>query len=436
MGGILGNLGGSISDATGNFGSSVSDFIKDPLGTVGDFTESYAGYILLSYMTQGTYDYFILGAAISEPDTPVLKELDSYIDTLAGEKNRAAEDIANMQKQYGVFQEAYTDEQLRLIAFDEIFQMALENKFGAKLEIIESEIQKMIKDYKQKYGWVDRLQDDFAGKIAYTAISIIGGFNYDFSKAATGDWDAIKRVLSYTIQAAIAAFLIITPGFQGLGATMLIGLAHQLQVQYANSALTKFVFQMLDFVFDTTGANKAFKELQIFDKDSDYYEEAINNANLGMTIAVMIATLGSGVDASSVIASTAGGKLAAVYEAYNMAMLAGNLVEANAAKMKLEKTLEDMKQEQMERDFKLQASRMLTQSRDLSYILQGYETMYNKYILEVEVGESEEWFDPSAIIPLNTRYKKNNLVDFGFDDVLHQYSENNFYENMIYGTSK
>ena len=203
------------------------------------------------------------------------------------------------------------------------------------------------------------------------------------------------------------------------------------------------LFEALDFTFDVTGLNEAIPDLKHFDKDSDYYAELVSLTNTGVAIAIAAATIyvgwGSGVmdaigaKAATVVGATAVevGGMASV--AYGIGSTAYGFVEANA---ELERKKEDLKDKQAKLTAKQLAEtrrKMLTQSIDTEYIMEGYEQMVLNNYAGMTSGEKVDIFDPSGFIPMDTRYRPSAEVAYGYEDAFTMFDESTFVPNMLYG---
>lgn len=196
-----------------------------------------------------------------------------------------------------------------LIAFDEIYKMAISNRTEDFVALGSSEIntmtdqynlmvrnlQRLITELKNEYDFVIGLtQGSFIERLLGSVIMIVGGLASDFKEIGSGraNSETWKRlgITMVSIIAIVALFFV--PGLQGVALALAVTLASislflSLDGMYSNGAATGAIMGMLDFLFndvlnldDTIGS-----DFNKFDKDHEDYQQMVVYVKLSIMLA-------------------------------------------------------------------------------------------------------------------------------------------------------
>ena len=214
-----------------------------------------------------------------------------------------------------------------LIAFHEIFQMALSNRIGDYKDQNEPVLQELIEKYekavrklKDEYDFVIGLtQGAFIQRLVGSIIMIIGGLMSDIQDIADGraDSETWKRLITSVATIVSVILLLFVPGLQGVALVIAVTLASiaafmTLDGMYANGAATGAIMGMLDFLFtDLLNLDDIIgSDFEKFDKDHEDYQEMVMYTKLALTLSsVAIAwsnSYGSVAGAESSVNSNSG----------------------------------------------------------------------------------------------------------------------------------
>ena len=233
---------------------------------------------------------------------------------------KAIEDEQNRVKAYGDSLQYRIDtynltlQQLQdrvdsLIAFDEIYKMAINNRTGNFVALGSSEIntmtdqynlmvrnlQRLIAELKNEYDFVIGLtQGSFIERLLGSVIMIIGGLASDFREIGSGraNSETWKRISITMVSIIGIVALFFVPGLQGVSLALAVTLASislflSLDGMYSNGAATGAIMGMLDFLFndvlnldDTIGS-----DFNKFDKDHEDYQQMVGYVKLAIMLA-------------------------------------------------------------------------------------------------------------------------------------------------------
>ena len=196
-----------------------------------------------------------------------------------------------------------------LIAFDEIYKMAINNKTEDFVKLSNTELTTMTEQYnimvrnlnamvsslKSEYDFVIGLtQGSFVERLLGSVIMIIGGLKSDFREIASGraNSETWKRIGTTMVSIAAIVALFFVPGLQGVSLALAVTLASinlflSLDGMYSNGAATGAIMGMLDFLFndvlnldDTIGS-----DFNKFDKDHEDYQQMVGYVKLSIMLA-------------------------------------------------------------------------------------------------------------------------------------------------------
>lgn len=208
----------------------------------------------------------------------------------------------------------------RLVAFDEIFHMAMKNRMGSfqalngpeltilteQHEILVRELKRMIAQLKAEYDFVIGLTEGpFIQRLIGSVIMIIGGLQSDLEDIVTGkaDGDTFQRVITAVIIIVVVIYSWGTAlGAVGAAAPFLMAGAilgtiaafMNLDGMYANGAATGAIMSSLDFLFnDLLNLDSLIgSDFEKFDKDHEDYQEMVGYTKLAIGLAAIIVAWG------------------------------------------------------------------------------------------------------------------------------------------------
>lgn len=398
-------------------------------------------------------------------DTKRLAEYKARLDAKAVEYNTGIDNL--------------TERMDSLIAFHEIFQMALGNKMDAYIAQFNPQLQAMMKEYQAmvtrlqaEYDFVIGLtQGSFLEKVIGSLIMIVGGIMSDMKDIMSGnaDGETWKRLIVTTITVIAIVALFFVPGLQGVALAIAVACASiaafmTFDGMYANGAATGAIMGVLDTIFndvlnldDLVGS-----DFNKFDKDNEDYSEMVMFTKLAFSLAsVTAAWQGTASTMVTEYVSTEGGFVAAdsaagqaalgvestsylggslqvgnsmanssfagvsfttysdIYKAYSTAQSAKDMVEAN-------KQYEDLKDKLLSDSSKIQDAldskyrkNFMKHYKDTAYFLQDQQEYIDRYLWGMTAQNM--YVDPYGTTPVaNIRFtpdKDTRVMVFGFEDM-------------------
>lgn len=235
---------------------------------------------------------------------------------LGGEYHDDMKALADIQKRVERSSQQYNDglnqlvEKMEsLVAFHEIFQMAMANRIDDYKEFYEPQLNaliakynELVKELKSEYDFVLGLTEGaFLQKIVGSIIMMIGGLMSDLKDIASGkaNGDTWKRAVTSILMIIVVVLMWWNPIVLGLtaGATTTLVAATlttitalmQLDGMYANGAATGAIMSALDFMFnDVLNLDQLIgSDFDKFDKDNEDYQEMITYTKLAMSLAAI-----------------------------------------------------------------------------------------------------------------------------------------------------
>lgn len=208
----------------------------------------------------------------------------------------------------------------RLVAFDEIFHMAMKNRMGSfqalngpeltilteQHEILVRELKRMIAQLKAEYDFVIGLTEGpFIQRLIGSVIMIVGGLQSDLEDIVSGkaDGDTFQRVITaviiiviviYSWGTALGAVGAAAPFFMASAVLASIAAFMNLDGMYANGAATGAIMSALDFLFnDLLNLDSLIgSDFEKFDKDHEDYQEMVGYTKLAIGLAALITAWG------------------------------------------------------------------------------------------------------------------------------------------------
>lgn len=219
----------------------------------------------------------------------------------------------------------------RLIAFDEIFKMAAENRLDnyiataspeinaliAEYNRLVDKLKEMIKQLKNEYDFVIGLtKGNFYEKIIGSIFMIFGGIASDMNdilngKANSNTW---KNLITVIVMVIVVVLLWWNPAGWSAGTVAvmmslsILNAFLTLDGMYANGAATGAIMGVLDFIFnDLLNLDDLIgSDFDHFDKDNKDYQDMVGYVKLAITLAQIIVSWSASSSAGSGATSGAG----------------------------------------------------------------------------------------------------------------------------------
>ena len=236
-----------------------------------------------------------------------------------------AERLQAYQRTYEKDTEAFSQKLDSLIAFDDIFKMAVKNQLEAMQAERDPELEKLMEEYKAiaakiqaEYHFVIGLtQGPFLQKIVGSMIMIYGGLVSDLGDVISGEADSgtFKRIIVDIIMIGLMVLAIIAAVASGGALLYLVVAVCQtlltimtLDSMYAGGAFTSAFMSAFDFLFnDVLNLDERVgSDFNKFDSDHEDYQEMV----MYVKIALMLTQVAAGFEiaaqkaASNVAASS------------------------------------------------------------------------------------------------------------------------------------
>ena len=381
--------------------------------------------------------------------------------------------------EYNTSLDTFADRMESLVAFHEVFQMALGNqmdeyiaKYNPQLQAMMKEYQAMVARLQNEYDFVISLTDgNFLEKIVGSLIMIVGGIMSDLGDILSGkaDGETWKRLVVTVATVIAVVLLFFVPGLQGVALAIAVSLASiaafmALDGMYANGAATGAIMGVLDMIFnDVLNLDDLVgKDFDKFDKDHEDYQEMVMYTQLAFSLASVYSAW-SGTTASGVteMVSTSNGFVAAdstagqaalgvetssylggslqiggsmntnsflgvsfgtysdIYKAYSTAQSVGDTVAANDQYEDLkDKLLSDSTKVQDAIDSKYRKN-FMKHYKDTAYFLQDQQEYIDRYLWGMTAQNM--YVDPYGTTPVaNIRFtpdRDTRMMNFGYEDM-------------------
>lgn len=288
----------------------------------------------------------LIGGSIGGFISDAGNDIASVIDTVTGEyharqealsKAYAQYEAASLQyrkkyetsvKDYNAGLEYLYDRLQSLIAFDEVFQMAAQNKidaYGSYTVPSDAEMmkwldkyQKLLKQFKEDFDFVISLSQGGIGeRLVAGLLMIVGGIVNDLRKVADGEANSTtwKNLAKVAVSVIVTAFLVIA-GFFTAGATWVAVAAAILSVistimmldgMYAQGLVTSAVMGALDHLFNDllNLDDRVGSDYDKFDPDNADYQEMVGYIQMGIMVSQIALAMYSWITAPASGASAA-----------------------------------------------------------------------------------------------------------------------------------
>lgn len=293
---VEGAVGGLIEDVLGGVGDVLSGIGLDSLGK--EVTRWGEDVNQVIKVLSGQYHY----------DMKQVKEYEKVV-------NRKKVELEGMVNRYNLSLEELSDRINSLIAFEEIFHMAIKNRMNEYQKIYGPELDSMVTEYgrmvklledmvrqlQSEYDFVLGLTEGpFVQRLIGSIIMIVGGLTNDMGDILAGKADSTtwKNIITAVI---IVIIVIITWGYAAaaigaaapwaMAAAVLstIGALMTLDGMYANGALTGAIMSALDFMFNDLLNLDDFigSDFEKFDKNHEDYQEMVGFVKIFIALATI-----------------------------------------------------------------------------------------------------------------------------------------------------
>ena len=332
---------GGVAEA---IGGAIGGVVKDVFGGIGDVLDFVGLDSLGKEVTRWGEDAEQVIKVLSGEYHDDVKKVKEYEKIVSNKKQH----LERIVQKYNWTLDEFSSRLNSLVAFEEIFHMAIKNrindyqsKYGPEIDAMVTEYGRMVKlleqmvlKLKSEYDFVIGLTEGaFVQRIIGSLIMIVGGLTSDMGDILSGKADSTtwKNVITAVI---IAIIIVVTWGYAataaGTAAPWLIASAvfatigglMTLDGMYANGAMTGAIMSSLDFLFnDVLNFDDLIgSDFEKFDKDHEDYQDMVGFVK----IFIGLASLATGfvgslyTQAANTAASTAGAAVQPVKSGWNI----------------------------------------------------------------------------------------------------------------------
>ena len=453
MGKVVESITGAVSDAI----EDVADFVG------GDIVDDILGLESLGE------EITRWGDDIGQ----VVKVLGGNYHTDMKQVQQKAAQIEAFQTQYQNDLDIMIEKTNGLIAFHEIFKLAMSNRIDEYTTDADEVLERLIKEYKSMVAALENEYDfvigmsngDFLGplgQIVGSIVMIVGGLMSDLGDVISGeaDGDTWKRVVVAIIAVIVIVVLVMALAAGGLATAEIIAAVLAiasalltLDGMYANGSMLGAVMSILDFAFnDVLQLNDIIgSDFNKFDSDHEDYKQmamyvqtaiALAAIYTSFTTEIMKTAISQAGTTLGISASTmaAAGPYMQAYQAYVVANGVNDVVEANRAYKDLKSQFEkDLATLESNAD-SLRRKNFIKHYKDTSAFLNDQQVVIDNYIWSMT--SANMYVDPYATTPVaSIRFTPDDEVrglTFGFEDMF-KYDNmgggSNYFHNILYNTS-
>ena len=303
-------MGGVVKDVVGGIG----DIVEEGLGAIGGVVSEVPGLDSLGKeIERWGEDANQVMKVVSGEYHKDVKKVEDYQKKV----EKYGEQYGDKTKDYNNGVNRLMDKMSSLIAFHEIFQMALGNrldkfhadyspelaKMDAEYAIMVDELKRMVAKIESEYDFVIGLTEGpFLQRIIGSVIMIIGGLMNDLNDIASGKadskvWGRIGMVIVLVIVIVIA--ILFPPAWALVAATgaftatymviiglMILSAFMSLDGMYSNGAATGAIMGLLDGIFnDILNLDDLIgSDFEKFDKDHEDYSQMVGYVQLAISL--------------------------------------------------------------------------------------------------------------------------------------------------------
>lgn len=282
------------------------------------------------------------------------EDIHQVLNTISGQYHSRSKEIQeygkkveDAQKRYNTGVDNLVEKMESLIAFHEIFQLAMGNRldkymaeYGPIIEAMMAQYQAMVNQLKQDFDFVLGLTEGgFLQRIIGSIIMIHGGLMSDMGdiisgKADGATWKRLVTTVLLVIAIVVLFFIGLGPVALAIAVTLsAIAAFMTLDGMYANGAATGAIMGTLDFIFnDLLNLDDLIgSDFDKFDKDHEDYKEMVMFTQLAFALGgVAVAWANAPAQA---IAQTAGVGTAGTMSLSTTAGAGGSALNSAAAGM-------------------------------------------------------------------------------------------------------
>ena len=293
-------------------GDAVGGAVKNVFGAVGDVLDFVGLDSLGKEVTRWGEDAEQVVKVLSGEYHDDMKKVKEYEKTVSNKKR----ELERIVQKYNWTLDEFSARLNSLVAFEEIFHMAIKNrineyqeKYGPEIDAMVTEYGRMVKlleqmvlKLKSEYDFVIGLTEGaFVQRIIGSLIMIVGGLTSDMRDILAGKADSTtwKNIITAVI---IAIIIVVTWGYAaaavGTAAPWLIASAvlatigglMTLDGMYANGAMTGAIMSSLDFMFnDVLNFDDLIgSDFEKFDKDHEDYQDMVGFVKIFIGLASLV----------------------------------------------------------------------------------------------------------------------------------------------------
>ena len=297
---------GGVAKAVGNV---VGGAVKDVFGGVGDVLDFVGLDSLGKEVTRWGEDADQVIKVLSGEYHDDVKKVKEYEKTVNNKKI----ELEGIVSKYNANLDQLSERMESLIAFEEIFHMAIKNRiknyqsiYGPQIDSMVTEYGRMVKlleqmvlNLKSEYDFVIGLTEGaFVQRTVGSLIMIVGGVTSDMGDILAGKADS--TAWTNIITAIVLVIIIILTWGYGAAASSgmsgwamagailtTIGSFMTLDGMYANGAATGAIMSSLDFLFnDLLNLDDIIgSDFEKFDKDHEDYQDMVGFVKVGIALA-------------------------------------------------------------------------------------------------------------------------------------------------------
>ena len=300
---------GGVAKGVGNV---VGGVVKDVFGGVGDVLDFVGLDSLGKEVKRWGEDAEQVVKVLSGEYHDDVKKVKEYEKTVSNKKR----ELERIVQKYNWTLDEFSSRLDSLVAFEEIFHMAIKNrindyqsKYGPEIDSMVTEYGRMVKlleqmvlKLKSEYDFVIGLTEGaFVQRTIGSLIMIVGGLTSDMGDILSGKADSTtwKNIITAVI---IAIIIVVTWGYAatavGTAAPWLIasavlatiGSLMTLDGMYANGAMTGAIMSSLDFMFnDILNLDDVIgSDFEKFDKDHEDYQDMVGFVKIFIGLASLV----------------------------------------------------------------------------------------------------------------------------------------------------
>ena len=382
-------------------------------------------------------------------------------DYIQGDMQEDIEDIEALQELIEQYGDEYLDMQEELmdmaLFFDEIYVISESNRTDRYHKDVitpaEAKLARKVAEFNERWGSIMRLNSDSTfGKLTLSGVMVIGGVMTDIGRIFDSElpgadrMKAAGRIILLIVSIVILVFSWGTAGFSWEWLVGLILFWMSMDAGYGQSGIYSAILSFLDLMInDLLEADELFSSrLAALDDDHELHAMAIEATAQVVAIATIIASMTGVMNMStgggqpnqlitSIVAYA--GVIQKYYAVFQQAMSVYDFVEANKAREEIERQLEEALRKSNDRLDSIRRKRFLLNVADFQYVQSDADEIINNFVLKAS-SSAVPMLDPESMVLMNTRFKQEPIVQYGFEEVFNSGSmagDDNYHKEILYG---